>query len=317
MVLKYLLGGQEEKEEEGLDEEWEEFTEDGGGGEDVGWGEGWGEGEENLEEVEGRLCGGEDGAVEEELGWSLAGTHQSWPGMEDENGGGDGWRLGGSGEGEGGEGGWTQGCGGAERREMGEREKGAGGWKLGGHGERRERGLKSSTNKPLRRGSDHGKSKERRDNKAENGQRKEGEEHGWARSTLSEADRQRLEEQATWSTEPDLFADMAPAIAKSNPSSSLRLGIHGGTQVSMSTEKTKSSLQYHPPENEVREYWCVCVCVCVCVHAIVFFSSRRKEVAGMAGMTSNNIPADSSFMVISYNFYYFHRQGSDVSSVWS
>ena len=258
-----------------MDEEWEEFTEDGGTGEDLGWGEGWGEGEGSLGGVEDQLSGREEGAVEGEMesGWSL----------QEEGGG--GWKLGGErrdkGEGEGRGVGWRLG---GERREKGEdggdsgerREKREEG---GGSGERREkgeRGMKSSTSKPLRLGSGRGKRQERGEDrgtsKADNGQRKtEGEGRGWAQSTLSESDCRRLEEQAAWSTEPNFFADMAPVVTKTS-----KLGV--SNRRITSTGKTKPLLQYQPPDTEV----CV-LCVCVCDSVLSSVSVLSQEGGGWGG----------------------------------
>ena len=69
------------------------------------------------------------------------------------------------------------------------------------------------------------------------------EKNSWSRSRLSEADRQRLEEQAAWNTEPDFFADMTPTVTKTTSS----LGVESPTPAGKS-----SSLQYQPTEQEVR-----------------------------------------------------------------
>ena len=91
---------------------------------------------------------------------------------------------------------------------------------------------------------------------------KKQEREGEVPATLSEQDRQRLEEQAAWSMEPDFFADMTPSVAKTTSGSTL--GVE-----SREPPTKLSSLQYQlQPTEEVRNMcWCVCVieCVCVCV----------------------------------------------------
>ena len=78
-------------------------------------------------------------------------------------------------------------------------------------------------------------------------------------ATLSEQDRQRLEEQAAWSMEPDFFADMTPSVAKTT----------SGSTLGAESREPPTKLQYQlQPTEEVRNIcWCVCVieCVCVCV----------------------------------------------------
>ena len=67
-----------------------------------------------------------------------------------------------------------------------------------------------------------------------------------SKNTLSEADRVRLEEQATWSREPDFFADMGPSVAKTTGVSSPVLS---GVESPTPTTKS-SSLQYHHTAKE-------------------------------------------------------------------
>ena len=63
-------------------------------------------------------------------------------------------------------------------------------------------------------------------------------------ASLSTEDQERLEEKATWSIEPDFFADMAPAISKKNPPQPL------STKKQHSASKL-SSLKYQPSGKEV------------------------------------------------------------------
>ena len=83
------------------------------------------------------------------------------------------------------------------------------------------------------------------------GKREKGEGSSGSKVTLSEADRLRLEEQAAWSTEPDLFADMAPSVAKTTGVSASLGGVESPTPTTKS-----SSLQYQPAEQEVRAGLC-------------------------------------------------------------
>ena len=126
----------------------------------------------------------------------------------------------------------------------------------------------------LNSGPDHRKEEEKSHNTVEtrgalrlgSGSRtsKKQERGGEVPATLSEQDRQRLEEQAAWSMEPDFFADMTPSVAKTTSGSTL--GVE-----SREPPTKLSSLQYQlQPTEEVRNMcWCVCVllnvCVCVCV----------------------------------------------------
>ena len=85
--------------------------------------------------------------------------------------------------------------------------------------------------------------------------RDRGRDSSWSKATLSEKDRQRLEEQAAWSMEPDFFADMAPSVAKTTSPTVAKTTSPGIQSRESATTATKlSSLQYHPQpaENEVR-----------------------------------------------------------------
>ena len=65
---------------------------------------------------------------------------------------------------------------------------------------------------------------------------------GWDKQKLSEDDQLRLQEQASWSKEPDFFADMMPVVTKT--SDPLESGPEMGENIG------KSSLQYQPLEIE-------------------------------------------------------------------
>ena len=116
--------------------------------------------------------------------------------------------------------------------------------------------------------------------KAESGLRKERagegsqrEEDDKTRRRLSEEDRLRLEEQASWSKEPDFFADMAPALPKATGPV-----LEPGQGLS-----SRASLQYQPWEaEEVGNMH---------IPSSYSYISRptihRKEMAGEAGMTSS------------------------------
>lgn len=75
------------------------------------------------------------------------------------------------------------------------------------------------------------------------------------RGRLSEEDARRLEEQASWSMEPDFFADMAPIIAapttKTGPASTQRSGgVEASSPGAESGAGSSTALQYQPPEQE-------------------------------------------------------------------
>lgn len=75
------------------------------------------------------------------------------------------------------------------------------------------------------------------------------------RGRLSEEDTRRLEEQASWSMEPDFFADMAPVIAapaaKTTPTAPQRSdGVEVSSPGAESGVGSSTALQYQPTEQE-------------------------------------------------------------------
>lgn len=201
----------EEGEEESSEEPWEEFPED-EVQEDLEWGEGWG-GEEGEEvEVDHKSEGAsETSGVEgglESGRWSLAGS----------------------------------GAGGVDTCEGPNNEE-----KLAPAPPSRTGGMKLSGS--LKLGSGRPRTKEGgKVNSSDKNKDREQSVGSSARARLSEEDRLRLEEQASWSREPDFFADMTPAVGKKS------LSLRSATKVSMETERTKPSLQYQSTgTEEVRE----------------------------------------------------------------
>ena len=199
--------GEGEEEEESSEEPWEEFAED-EEQEDLGWGEGWGGGE------------GEEVEVEHEI----EGASQT-PGVENglESGR---WSLAGSGA-------W-----GGDTGEGPNNEE-----KMAPNPPNRTGGMKLSGS--LKLGSGRPRTKEGgKVNSSDKNEDREKSAGSSARARLSEEDRLRLEEQASWSTEPDFFADMTPAVGKKS------LSLRSATKVSMETERTKPSLQYQSTGTE-------------------------------------------------------------------
>lgn len=201
-------GEGEGEEEESSEEPWEEFPED-EVKEDLEWAEGWG--------------GGEGGDVE--VDQESEGASET-PGVESglESGR---WSLAGSR------------AGGGDRGDGYNIEE-----KMAPSPPSRTGGMKLSGS--LKLGS--GRTKEGGKVNSSENEKSAGKEYGSTRTRLSEEDRLRLEEQATWSREPDFFADMTPTVGKKS------LSLHNATKVSMETERTKSSLQYQSTgTEEVRE----------------------------------------------------------------
>ena len=174
--------------------------------------------EEEREEEEEEGEGDEEGEGEEE-GEGDEGEGEVWEEFSEDRGGDSEWR-----------GGWG-----------GEEEEERGG--LFGGVEKMEDMVQSPRSSrssgSLRLGTSSGKRKEERREVKRTAEKDSG---SWSRARFNEEDRLRLEEQASWTREPDFFADMTPAVAKTTPS----LGLGAKT-----TPTSSSALQYQPTKTEV------------------------------------------------------------------